>query len=368
MCYKKTMNLYYIADRIDPKLYSEYGYIKDLAYEVTSKYGSDEKFKVMIFSPNVTARKLQREFDLEHDKVARGRTPKIISSMIYRYLKVPLRAFSDGSIVHCFACPSIKTTRDVKRIFEPISIKKYTAPHLFNDQERLFTSIKDVSRCDVVIAHSRYMANELESKLFVNNERIRIIPRAVGVKLDKDHKVDIKLPDKYLVFAGRIERYKNLERLMRAFSAVTSKDVKLFITGDAKDKDYLKKLKKFSSQLCGERIVFTGYLPKQDLWKIMQNSMAVCEPSYINDFPETIIEAQALGTPVIASGIEAHRSVCEDTILYFDPLNEEDIKEAISSILDKKTSESLIKKGRANSALFSWEEIAPLYRDLYMSF
>lgn len=367
MCYKKAMNLYYIADKIGPKLYSEYGYIKDLAYEVTSKYGSDEKFKVMIFSPHVTAKRIQREFDLGRDKVARGRTPKIISSMLYRHLKLPLRTFSDGSIVHFFEFPSIKTSRNVKRIFEPISIKHYTAPHLFQDHDRLFTSIKDVSRCDIVIAHSQYMADEIASKLFVNKERIRIIPRAVSVKADKDHKIDMKLPERYLVFAGRVERYKNLERLIRAFSEAAPKEVKLFVIGDSRDKHYYRDLKKFSSQLCGERVLFTGYMQKQDLWKLMQKSIAVFEPSYINDFPETIIEAQSLGVPAAASDIEPHRSVCKDSLLYFDPLCSDSLKDVISSLMDKRTHENLIKRGRANSALFSWEEIAPQYRDLYMS-
>ncbi len=361
------MTLYYISDRIVPRLYSEYGYVRQLAYEISSRYGSDEKFKVMIFSQYNTAKRLQREFELESNKVAHGKTPKLISSMIYRHVKIPIRTFEENSIVHTFSSPSIKTLHKVKRVFEPISIKKYIAPHLFRSTEKLFSSIKDISRCNAVIAHNEYMSEQISSKLFIDNELIRIIPRAVDAKIDNGYISSIKLPEKYILFSGRIERYKNLERLVNAFTKTASKDLSIVFTGDSQDKAYFMKLKKFGEQLLGERITFTGYVDKKDLWYIMKNATLFCEPSYVNDFPESIIEAQALGTPVIASNIEPHKETCKETVLYFNPSCDESIQEMLSIVDDKKTLESLSKKGKSNSNLFKWDNIAPLYRDLYMS-
>ncbi len=365
MCYKKRMNLYYVADRISPKLYSEFGYIKDIVNEFTSRNQDSKDFDLMVFSPNVSSKKLQKEFEIDENKVAKGRTPKIISSMIYRHLKKPLRVFNAGSIVHCFVDPSIKTSKVVKRIFEPVSAKRYIAPHLFNENIKLFTSIKNVSMCDVVIAHSNYIAEELSSKLFIDSDKIKVIPRAIEPKIDKNYKNTLKWPDKYFLFAGRIEKYKNLERFINAFSSWAPEDVNIVFAGDSVDKSYFAKIKKFTNQILGEKAIFTDYVCKQELWSAMQNAIAVFDPSYINDFPDTIIESQALGTPVIASNIVTHKEICKDTVLYFDPLCENSIKQVLDAITDKKLYDNLVKKGKANASLFTWDEIAPLYIDLY---
>jgi len=361
------MNLYYVANRISPKLYSEFGYIKDIVNEFTSRNQDSKDFELMVFSPNVSSKKLQKEFEIDKNKIAKGRTPKIISSMIYRHLKKPLRIFDTGSIVHCFVDPSIKTSRVVKRIFEPVSAKRYIAPHLFNEKTKLFTSIKDVSKCDIVIAHSQYMAEEISSKLFIDSDRIKIIPKAIEPKIDNSYEGTINLPNKYFLFAGRIEKYKNLERFIRAFSSWAPKDTNIVFAGDSINKGYFAKMNKFTSQILGEKAIFTGYICKQKLWKVMQNAIAVFDPSYINDFPDTIIESQALGTPVIASDIAQHKEICKNTVIYFDSLCENSIKQALDAVTDKKIHDSLVKKGKANASLFTWDEVAPLYKDLYKS-
>ena len=367
MCYKKPMNIYYVADKTGPKLYSEAGYIRELATEFMSRYRDDKDFNTMIFSPHLSSRKLQKEFELDKKVVARGRAPKIISSMVHRHLKTPLRVFDTGSIVHCFVDPSIKTSRAVKRVFEPISAKRYIAPHLFTGEMKIFASIKDISKCDIVIAHNEYMADQLCSKLFIDQDKIRIIPMAVEPKVNGSYTSSVRLPNKYLLFAGRIERYKNLERFIKAFAEWSQKDMHLVLCGDGREKTYSTQLKKYCSQLLGDKVMFTGYLDKQGLWDAMQDATAVIEPSYINDFPELIIESQALGTPVIASDIEPHREACNESILYFDPLCGNSIKDALDAITEKKVRDTLIRTGKNNSLQYTWDKISPMYESLYRS-
>ena len=367
MCYKKPMNLYYVADKISPKQYSQFGYLRDLIGEFTARYMDKEDFNIMIFSPSSSSKRLQKEFAIGKHRIARSRTPKIISSMMHQYLKTPLRIFDKGSIVHCFDNPAIRTSKPVKKIFEPISAKKYIIPNIFNKQVELFSSIKDIAKCDVVVAHTQHIAEELSSKLFIESDRIRIIPRAVEPKIDKDHKSTLKLPNKYFLFLGRIEKYKNIERFVKAFSFWAPKDTYIVFAGDSQNRSFSNKIRKFSSQLLGDKVIFTGYLKKQDLWLAIKEATAVFDPSYVNDFPETILEAQAIGTPTIVSDIISHKETCKDTTLYFNPLCEKSMMSAMDGVIDKKVQEALIKKGKNNSLSFTWDEVIPLYKDLYNS-
>jgi glycosyltransferase involved in cell wall biosynthesis len=63
------------------------------------------------------------------------------------------------------------------------------------------------------------------------------------------------------------------------------------------------------------------------------------------------------GCPVAVSDIPAHREICGETAMYFDPFSPEDILSKLDALLrlDSVARTSLIKCGLQRASGYSWE-------------
>jgi glycosyltransferase involved in cell wall biosynthesis len=64
-----------------------------------------------------------------------------------------------------------------------------------------------------------------------------------------------------------------------------------------------------------------GAIPYRDLPRVYASAHAVICPAYTESFSHTVIEAMAMGLPVIASDIPVHREVAGGAALFFSPLD-----------------------------------------------
>jgi glycosyltransferase involved in cell wall biosynthesis len=380
ICGKRgDMNLYYFIDSIRQKRYSADHHIYGLVEQIISRYGRREKkydktvyknedFDIKIYSLDVTPELLDAELHLEKKSTIKSRFPLAIRKFMHTKLKFPLlSSMEHESILHYFSIPTYKTVKNVKTILELPTIKEFMAPEFFNNGYQLFNYIKLIDSADVVVTHSKYMAEQLITKLFIDESKIKIIPRGILEK-SPEHKVDqYRLPEKFILFTGKISIYKNLERLFKSFYKAAPKDTYLVIAGDTPGL-YMEGLKKFAASMPEDKIKFIGYVNSKIMPSIIREATALIEPSHINDFPDTIIEAQNIGVPVIASDIEAHRCVCKDSVLYFSSLSEKSMADAIDAIASNSSVRNpLIKAGKHNAEKYRWDHVAPMYRALYKS-
>jgi glycosyltransferase involved in cell wall biosynthesis len=138
-----------------------------------------------------------------------------------------------------------------------------------------------------------------------------------------------------VVFMGRLAEYKGVDRLIRAFSHVSRelRDAKLHVVGSGPDADRLKAL---SSRLGMEkRVVFHGWLRRDRALKILASSALLVHPSLYESFGYVIVEAYALGKPVIAHRAPYSRELVEEmgaglTVNTFD---EEEFSKALLALL-----------------------------------
>jgi len=373
------MNLYYFIDDIKQKRYSGDHHIYDLVRQIISRYGRREKkydktvykneeFDIKIYSLNISPELLDAELHLEKKSTIKSNTPLFIRKFMHTKLKFPLiHAIKHESIMHYFSVPTYRTTKKIKTILELPIIKELTAPEFFNKGVNLFNNIKLIDTADLLITHSDYMARQISSKLFIDEAKIKVIPRGINTNTIEHNVEQYRLPEKFILFSGRVLLYKNLERLFAAFQKLAPKGISLVIAGDSSS-PYMEELKKSVAQLVNNKIKFIGYVNKDIMPSIIKKALALVEPSHVNDFPETIIEAQSLGIPVIASNIEAHKSVCKDSVLYFSSISEKELSDSIETVLsDSAKRAALIKAGKINSERYNWDNIASMYRDLYKS-
>ena len=220
-----------------------------------------------------------------------------------------------------------------------------------------------------VIVCSSYMMNEVHNVLGVPWDKMVLIPNGVDKSLLL-FKPSEKYPrDKYaapwesmIVFYGRLVYEKGPDTVLRAFREVLRSrgDVKLLIVGDGPMREYLVSL---SRELdLGQKVYFTGRVNDEELYSIIYHSDVVVLPSRYEPFGISILEAMALGKPVVTT----NRGGPVDFVKHFEngiqanPDNPSEVASYILMLLnDRGMARRLGDKAReavANS--YTWDKIA----------
>lgn len=128
----------------------------------------------------------------------------------------------------------------------------------------------------------------------------------------------------YAVFVGRLSEEKGLRTLLQAWSRVNPK-CSLRIIGDG---PLFSDLQSEIRRLGLWNVHLYGRLPREESLEVMRNAKVLILPSNCyENFPMTIAEAYACGTPVIASRLGAMAEIVDDgrTGLHFTASDADDL-------------------------------------------
>jgi glycosyltransferase involved in cell wall biosynthesis len=172
----------------------------------------------------------------------------------------------------------------------------------------------------------------------------------------------LELPERYVLYVGRIQPRKNLVRLMEAFARVCREHPELphhLVMAGGKgwlyDGIYTAAEK---SPVC-DRIRFLGYVEEADLPLLMNGADVFALVSLWEGFGLPVIEAMACGTPVVTSNCSSLPEVAGDAALLVNPKDVNGIAAALTRLLtDGALRASCVEKGRAQAARFTWEHTA----------
>jgi len=141
---------------------------------------------------------------------------------------------------------------------------------------------------------------------------------------------------KVLVTAGILHPGKNLEMLIGCLNNMGVENLHLILAGEGSTKadfSYKEFLKDLTKKLNVEdRVHFTGWLDKKDLWKIYQASDLFVLPSINEGMPNAMLEALGSGLPCIGSRIPGIIDILQYEELLFDPTHEEELVKKIQHI------------------------------------
>ena len=177
----------------------------------------------------------------------------------------------------------------------------------------------------------------------------------------KDVKNKYNLPSKYFLTVGSLEPRKNLKFLISSFIDLKKRfpnDYKLVITGRAAwGSQELKKM--IDNKDIKNEVIFTGYVPDEDLVSIYTLADCFIYPSIYEGFGLPVLEAMACGTPVMISNTSSLPEVGGDAALYFSPyVKEELVMQMQRFIINPELKKELSKKGLERSKEFSWKRVA----------
>jgi glycosyltransferase involved in cell wall biosynthesis len=167
----------------------------------------------------------------------------------------------------------------------------------------------------------------------------------------------------YLLYIGNLKEFKNVERLVDAYTLVRSKDKdipELVIVGRNFIKGFEKRLQ------CTPGVRWIGEVRRDLLPAFYKNAFLFIFPSLYEGFGLPPLEAMASGTPVLCSNRASLPEVVGDAATMVDPENTEAIAAAVSELIhDPERRKNLSAKGLQQAARFSWGRMADQTLQVY---
>jgi glycosyltransferase involved in cell wall biosynthesis len=177
--------------------------------------------------------------------------------------------------------------------------------------------------------------------------------------------IELPADSRIVLFAGRLNPEKNVATLLDALEDVLARhvDIAAVLFGDGPLRASLEA--KVLDMRTRDRIRLAGFTP--DLWRWMRRASVFVSASHFEGNPNAVLEAMAIGCPLVVSDIEQHREILDDTSAYFCNQTEPaSIAHAINAVLEAPE----VGAARANAASrivsdWSIEHAAQNYYRLY---
>ncbi|HET6623949.1 MAG TPA: glycosyltransferase family 4 protein, partial [Gaiellaceae bacterium] len=134
-------------------------------------------------------------------------------------------------------------------------------------------------------------------------ERVSVLPNPAPevppLPPREELRAELGLDGRLLVFAGRLGPQKSLDVALEAVAAVPG--VTLAIAGDGPDRASLERRARELG--LEERARFLGSLPRDRVLRLFRAADAALLSSSWENFPHTVVEALAVGTPVVSTAV-----------------------------------------------------------------
>ncbi len=212
-----------------------------------------------------------------------------------------------------------------------------------------------------IVTVSESSKEEIVKLGFMNKENIEIVYNGTSVKPES---FIPKTEYPSFLYLGRLQDYKNIDVAIAAFAKVLKKyrNAKLNIVGFGESHVKLKKLAERLSG--GESIAFLGKVSHAEKVRLLSEAWVVLQPSEIEGWGITVIEANACGTPVIASRVHGLRDsvVHGRTGILVEHRNVRQFAAAMEKLIrDSGLRDKLSKEAYLWSKNFDWGKSADLF-------
>lgn len=221
---------------------------------------------------------------------------------------------------------------------------------------------KYIHHCDVVIAISRFVAEDVVRQFPEAKDKIRVIYNGA---------------DKLEVVAGHLPRFRPAGAFLFALGLVSSKknfhvippllvgnDLMLIISGIIVD-EYKEKIYEVGKKHgVSDRIIFTGPISDRDKAWYYQHCEAFIFPSLAEGFGLPVIEAMHFGKPVFLSNKTSLPEIGGKHAFYFEHFEPAYMQQVFADGMDQ-FNEQAAENMKAYAKQFNWDRTAECYLEVY---
>ena len=250
---------------------------------------------------------------------------------------------------------TILTIHDISKIYFPLKRKNKFLGSLIALINKWWFYRIPVMVAGYITVNSETTKTELLKHVNCPPEKIEVIyPPLNPIYSYTPHQFNEEKP--IILQVGTIPN-KNIPTLAKALEGIPCK---LEIIGKP-DTETLELLEKYKIDFNWE----VGLTNETVLQRYIDCDM-VCFASIFEGFGIPIIEAQAIGRPLITSNISSMPEVAGKGACLVDPYDSASIREGILTVInDKKYRENLVEEGLINSHRFSLDAVSDSYYKLY---
>jgi glycosyltransferase involved in cell wall biosynthesis len=240
------------------------------------------------------------------------------------------------------------------------------------DRYRKFVCPRAAAAAAKVITVSEFSAHELRQSLGLGS-KLEVVLNGLDQGFDaplpqaalRRALKGLGLEGRYLFCSGAADRRKNISALIRAFALSALKGVDLVVSsmrpGEMETTDYLQAAR--DSGVEG-RVKFLGFVSEEELKALYQGCLAYVFPSLWEGFGLPVLEAFAMGSPVLCSNAGALPEVAGKGALMVDPRSLDSMASGLRSIVRARRA-AWAAKGRRELRRFSWDMAAARTMQIY---
>lgn len=232
---------------------------------------------------------------------------------------------------------------------------------------------KGLEISDGVIAVSKEMKKDIHKVYKIPSKKITVIHNGIDLKKYKQVKTKnalkkLKIPNKYILFVGRLTRQKGIFDLVEAAKLMDSDMPVVLITGKPDTPEIEKELK---TKIKGNKqiIWINDMLSEEDIIELYSNAYVFVCPSVYEPFGIINLEAMACKKPVIASKVGGIKEIIIDkkTGFFIPPNKPSQLSKRLQEIIENPhlAKEMGVNGRKRVEQHFSWDAIAKKTIDLY---
>jgi glycosyltransferase involved in cell wall biosynthesis len=302
--------------------------------------------------------------------------PWRLSAMLAHFTRIPQDPLFPGVDLFHATDHLLPYFRRIKSVFTLHDLIFLFHPETHKPLNRWFLTLmmpRFLRAADAVIAVSECTKRDAIRFYRIPEEKISVIYEGVNPRFrpaDPETIAAVRarynLPEHFILYVGTIEPRKNLTALLEAFHhLLATHDLRLVIVGKKGwlYEGFFRRLRELG---LGDRVIFTGYVPDEDLPAIYSAADLFVFPSLYEGFGLPVLEAMACGTPVICSNTSSLPEVAGDAAFLVDPTDVCSLAGAMEQALtDEHLRSELMAKGLERARWFTWEKAAAKTLEVY---
>ncbi|MEO7455257.1 MAG: glycosyltransferase family 1 protein [Gemmatimonadaceae bacterium] len=208
-------------------------------------------------------------------------------------------------------------------------------------------------------------------------DRIAVVPYTIPPHIRPDAREEEQarvrakypLPGRYLFYPAYFFQHKNHARLIEALGLITQvshERIPLVLSGSYGDAESTRTYREMmrTAERVGvtDQVTYLGFVPDEDMTGLYAGAAALVMPSLFGPTNVPLIEAWALGCPVVTSNLRGIREMCGDAALLVAPGSVEDIALAMLAVwTNGALAAALAERGAMRAEQFS----PARFRDAY---
>jgi glycosyltransferase involved in cell wall biosynthesis len=245
-------------------------------------------------------------------------------------------------------------------------IQEVHYPQFFSDGDlyaRAYHYVGSTKMADRVVTVSDFSRRTIVKFHDISPDKIDVAHNCIHPKyLQGDAQpLKVDLPETFVFFPANRWRHKNHDALLKAIGLLKKEykiDISLVCTGYDIEGGYPLAAKAEAYGIA-DRVFSVGYVSIEEMVFLYRKAKMLVFPSLYEGFGIPLVEAMAVGCPVISSDATSLREVGGDAALFFDPRSVGEIAARIKELLENENLRvSLIEKGYERAKFFSPAKMA----------